>query len=163
MALWVGGAVVEVPSRSGPSITDTELVITRFKTRGADERGAVNWELEGAEARMAGGKVRIRNVTVVFLPRDPGRRTRMTSLYCVLDRETRTVSSEAPLHVENAGFVLDGVGYDILTEQQKLFIRNKVRMHVRAASKTLQRVTGNHSRKTAGVRAPAPAEKEEKP
>ncbi|NOY82693.1 MAG: LPS export ABC transporter periplasmic protein LptC [Kiritimatiellaeota bacterium] len=162
--LLATGAVGGFAARAGPSVADTELVITRFKTRGADDRGAVSWELQGAEARMAGGKARIRDVTVVFSPREPDRRTRMTSPYCVLDRETRTISSRAPLRVENAGFILDGIGYDILTAQQKLFIRNKVRMQVKATAEAFGRVTKNYPhKKTVGARPPDRTEEGEKP
>lgn len=149
--------------RAGYGTAETELVITKFKTRGTDDKGAIKWELEGAEATVRGGKAQIRHVKVTFSPTEREKQTQMTSPHCAFDRETRIVSSDAPLHVQSAGFVLDGIGYDILTDRQKLFIRNKVRMIIRTPEKTLQQISELAPARTTGKQSPRPDEKDDQP
>lgn len=139
------------------------MVITKFKTRGADDKGAINWELEGAEATVFGGKTRIRHVKVTFSPTEREKQTQMTSPHCAFDRKTRIVSSDAPLHVQSAGFVLDGIGYDILTDHQKLFIRKKVRMNIRTPARALHRISEWAPARTTGKQSPRPDEKDDQP
>ena len=150
-------------ARAGYGSAETELVITEFKTRGTDDKGAISWEIEGAKATIIGGKARIRLVKVVFSPTDRGKQTWMTSPYCAFDRETRIVSSDAPLHVRNAGFVLDGLGYDILTDRQKLFIRKKVRMRIRTPEKAIRSLTKLTPARGPGKQPPPSDKKDARP
>ncbi len=108
------------------------VVLSGFKTRGCREDGRLQWELQGATATLRRGLAELSDVLLTFHLED-GRTAVVSSPKCMFNQGTKIGKSTAPIHVQSRTVVLDGVGYDILANKQKLHIRSKVRMCISTA------------------------------
>lgn len=108
---------------------DTRIILEQFRTRGMSEDGRTEWELSGAHAVVDGAQVELRDATLVFRSQK-GETATITSPRFSFNRTEKSGASDAPLHVAHRQVVVDGVGYDILADQQVLHIRSQVRMRI---------------------------------
>ncbi len=106
------------------------LRLTNFSMRGFDDQGRPAWELHGKRALIAGNKAVIHGVTATLHPAGAPTATTLESPVCELDRTAKDIHSDAPVHIRNPGYTLDGVGYDLLGKPQKIFIRSQVHMRL---------------------------------
>jgi len=115
------------------------LTMSGFQTKGRHDDGGVAWTLNGGKATVKGVLVEMEKVRLTFLFRD-GEAVLITSPRCSFNQTTEAGQSDAPIHVEGKTIRLDGVGYDIWTEKQKLRVRSQVRMVIRRAGGVLEKV-----------------------
>ncbi len=119
----VGGGVAEfAPERAG-------LSIEHFVTRGVANQGGNPWHLEGQRAVIRGSQADLQDarLTLITQNQEP---VVITSPRFAFDRLTKSGHSDGPIHVDHRQLILDGLGYDILTDSQVLHIRNQVRMRI---------------------------------
>jgi len=115
--------------------TSSQVALGEFRTRGITADEKASWRLTGGSADSAGGDmVNLTNAELTFTT-EAKEKIVVTSPNCQFNRQTKTGSSEAPLHVEHERLSVDGVGYDVLADQQELHIRSKVKMKIRMPPK----------------------------
>lgn len=107
-----------------------QMAMGDFRTRGLTADGKASWKLNGGGAVTEGDTVNLDNATLTFIT-ETKEQIVATSPKCVFSRQAKTGSSDAPLHVVHRQATVDGVGYDVLAEQQQLHIRSKVKMTIR--------------------------------
>jgi len=118
-----GSDVAEfAPERAG-------LSIEHFITRGVAKQGGSPWHLEGARAVIRGSQADLQDARLTFTTQNK-EPVVITSPRFAFDRLTESGHSDGPIHVEHRQLVLDGMGYDILTDSQVLHIRSQVRMRI---------------------------------
>lgn len=103
------------------------LVMEQFRTRGSSTDGKGTWMLEGSQARLDGPAIHLANAKLTYTDAN-GETTIITSPVASFNRAERRGHSDAPLRVENNQATVTGVGYDLLADQHKLFIRSHVHM-----------------------------------
>jgi hypothetical protein len=101
-----------------------------FKTRGTGSDDGRSWELSGGKAVFQGRTVDLQQLLLTFTMAD-GATIKITSPRCKFNENTGVGSSDASLHAEGRGVVVDGVGYDVFVKEQKLHVRDRVRMKIR--------------------------------
>ena len=111
-------------------IGQNSIVFDDFVMRGNDETGGKSWQMHGAHAEMSGTIVKIEELDVLFFMAD-GSVTRVQSPNCKFNKTTRIGASPSPIHVDGDNMKLDGIGYDLLADQQKLIVRSNVTMWIR--------------------------------
>jgi hypothetical protein len=116
-------------------IGQDSIVFDDFIMRGNEENGDKSWQLHGEHAQMNGSIVKIDGLDVYFYMAN-GSATRVQSPNCKFNKTTRIGASPAPIHVEGDNMKLDGIGYDLLADQQKLIVRSKVQMWIRQTDNT---------------------------
>jgi len=118
----------------GVSADDAPLVIKGFKTRGLRKDGTTHWEMQGGQATLQGVQTKLDDMTLkLHTPQDV---VTITSPNCLFNTETKIAASEGALHAETRTYTLDGVGYEVDTQGQRLSIRSKVRMVIRGTPHT---------------------------
>lgn len=128
-ALLLGLAGV-AGSRSSSTAENNRMILQNFKTRGTDEAGGNAWELLGARAVIEGELAQLEEVTVNFFV-NKGETVVVTSPRCTFNRVTKIGSSDAAIHVWHRQATIDGKGYDIITDEHRLHIRNEVKMIIK--------------------------------
>jgi len=119
--------------RARSDLLGSQIRLSEFRTRETADDGATEWELSGVEAVIQGGIVEMKNVKLrLYL--DDGSEALVTSPRSVFDRDAKMISSASAISIDSAAFELEGTGYDIPIEQERVHIRSKVHMKVRSAT-----------------------------
>ena len=129
LALLLGAAWGTLPVES-LDFAGNDVVMSGFRLRENREDGTVSWELSGAKAAVVGGVVRMTDVELVLHLED-GARAVITSPGCRFNRETNVVRSDQTIRVRHPGFDLDGKGYHVEADRQRLHIQHDVKMVIR--------------------------------
>lgn len=109
------------------------LVLTGFSTREKRADGTLKWHLRGRRAVLLGDDADIEDLDLTLRPEGGDEHIRMTSPKCLFNRATKVCRSSAQIHVKSESLEVHGIGYDIMTQEQKLHIRSSVRMVIRKA------------------------------
>ena len=115
------------PAGSRAAADSGRMTLGSFRTRGVTADGKGSWKLVGGNAVTQGNLVNLGNAELTFIT-DAKETIVITTPVCAFNRLNRTGNSEAPLRVTHRQMTVDGVGYDILAEQQELHIRSQVTM-----------------------------------
>lgn len=110
------------------------LVLTGFTTRERGPDGALKWHLKGRQAVLRGNDADIEGLDLTLHPEQGDERIRLTSPKCLFNRATKVCRSSSPIHVKGESLEVYGVGYDIMTQEQKVHIRSRARMIIRKAA-----------------------------
>lgn len=105
------------------------LTISNFTLGGAD------YTVAGEKAIVMGSRALIQQIQAVF-QRD-NKEVRLFSPECDLDQISRTGQSRDRIHVRTRSLTIDGVGYDVSFPDQRIFIRNDVKVRIFASDKNL--------------------------
>ena len=127
-------SVLVLASVRSPAVepTGSKIRMSEFRMKENNEDGSPHWRLAGAEAVLDGPVVEMKKVELtLFL--DDGQQALITSPRSTFDRDARTVSSDAPVRVVSDSLRLDGVGYDIPADRQRIYVRSNVHMVIRDA------------------------------
>lgn len=130
------GLVLMLASATVAQSISNTIEFDDFVMRGRDEQGRESWELHGEHATMQGTIVQIEGLDLQLFTANGSSVTRVLSPHCTFNKTTRTGQSPAHLRVVNDNMTLEGMGYDLLADQQKLKVRSEVTMwirHVRAS------------------------------
>lgn len=117
-----GGVAEFAPERAG-------LSIEHFITRGVANQGGSPWRLEGKRAVIRGSQADLQDARLTFTTQNK-EPVVITSPRFAFDRLTKSGHSDGPIHVEHRQLILDGMGYDILTDSQVLHVRSQVQMRI---------------------------------
>lgn len=113
------------------------MVMSGFRTRSAESDDSSGWELSGDEAVIRGEIASLSGFELTI--RIPGRETLLvTSPQCDFDRTRKIGTSSESLDVRSTSMRLQGIGYDLLLDQQKLKLRSGVKMRIRAPSGVIE-------------------------
>jgi len=107
-----------------------DLLLLDFKMRGVKENGEPHWQLVGTRALVKGVIAELEGVTLVFNLQS-GDKLKISSSECFFNRATKMGQSQKELRAESSTMRLDGEGYEISAEQQKLVVHSKVRMLIK--------------------------------
>ena len=100
-----------------------------FRTRGMTADGKGSWKLVGGTAVTEGNLVDLGNAELTFVT-DTKETILITTPVCAFNRLNKTANSEAPLRVTHRQMTMDGVGYDLLAEQQEIHIRSQAKTRI---------------------------------
>ena len=115
------------------------MTMSDFRTRGTGAVDGRDWELSGGEAVLQGRTVDLQHLLLTFTMAD-GSKIEITSPRCSFNRDSLIGRSDAPLHAEARGVVVDGVGYDVFVKEQTLHVRRRVRMKIRRKIRLSERI-----------------------
>ncbi len=133
--LAVAGCVLllaALPSVAGKNKGTAEtgrITLGDFRTKGVTSDGKAQWQLRGGNAVTEGVMVRLGNAELTFITQEKDTVV-ITSPRCEFNRLSKTGSSDAPLKVVHRQVTIEGVGYDVLAEQQAVHIRSNVKMTI---------------------------------
>ncbi len=99
-----------------------DITITNFKVGGAD------YVIEGDHAVIFGNHVHITGVTATLIREND--EIRITTPACDFDQLARSGSSNKPVQVVSANLRVDGVGFDLDFNQNRILIRNNVKVRI---------------------------------
>ena len=126
------GAAVLFVGIFAPAKNEEGMVLSEFRIRQTDKQGKPSWQLEGKQAEVGGVTVSMKDVKLRVFRVDKADLT-VTSPSADYNRATQVISGPGPVHAETEDFVIDGRGYRMTTEKQRLYIENDVRMVIEHA------------------------------
>lgn len=140
--LGVVGVCLGLSAYSQQQSADGRVDVSEFRMRETDHHGQRCWELYGATARATGPVAVLQDVEVKLFSRDKDgeHTTIITSPRAEFHQDTRLIQSKAPLTVDNAAFSLQGTGYDIFIDKERIFIHNDVHMRIYSTHNWLDNV-----------------------
>ena len=139
---WVGAmlTVLAVPAYSQKENSGNTIEVSQFRMRETDDRGHRSWEIYGATAQVTGPSATLQDVRLTLFPKNnQDKPTVVTSPHATFHRDTRLIQSAAALSVEHPAFSLQRTGYDIFTEDQRMFIHKDVHMHIKSTDELLDK------------------------
>ena len=103
------------------------MTLKGFDSQGRRDDGTVTWELHGEEASIRGVFAELTTIRLTFHLPD-GETAVIRSPKCLFNQTNRTGESDSPIHAESRRMRLEGVGYDLLVDAQRLHLRSDVHM-----------------------------------
>jgi len=117
---------------------DGVQVVKGFSYPDYDEHGNLKFKLVGDEAKIqADGLIQVKNLEIVFYE-DGEITTRVTTPWCMFNRETRVVTSTSTVSISRSEIVLNGKGFEWNAEQECFNIRHDAEVVLRRSRNRLK-------------------------
>lgn len=129
-----------VHGRSDALLGNTNVLVEGFQTRGLNQSGAVEWELQGQQARIKGAVTDVESFQII-LHQDQGRFYELSSPKCSFYHNQDEVKSDSPLLLSSEGITISGIGYDIFLDHKIVLIRATVHIVLQGKNSNLRNLT----------------------